>query len=244
MTSASFRPGTDWKVFLLTRAVAWLVRLWFATVRVEIVNREVFDNYFRDDRDTGNVVAGAWHRNAIFFFYYFRRLKNAAIMVSRSKDGDYAAGVGKSFGYDSIRGSSSQGGGEALTGMIEYMRSHTPAICGTAVDGPRGPARKLKKGMLVLASQAEAYFIPMACSGNRVITFSKAWDKTILPKPFSKMFLTFGTPVKLPPDISEEDLETVRTNIEKELNAITDQADQLSGYNRKSPFAEDKPGHP
>ncbi len=244
MTRASFGSKTDWKIFLFTRMAAWLVRLWFGTVRVKIVNRDIFDNYFRNDRETGNVVAGAWHRNAIFFFYYFRRLKNAAIMVSRSKDGDYAAGVGKSFGYDAVRGSSTRGGAEALSGMIAYMRSHTPAICGTAVDGPRGPARQLKKGMLVLASQTDAYFIPMACSGTRVITFTKAWDKTILPKPFSKMILTFGTPVKIPPDISEEDLETVRADIEKELNAITDQADRLSGYDRKFPLTAKEPAQP
>ncbi len=225
----------DWKwkfkVFVITRTVAWLVRLWFGTVRVKIADPEIFNAYFKNNRQTGNVVAGTWHRHAIFFFYYFRKLNNAAVMISQSKDGDFAAGVARRFGYSVIRGSSSKGGRQALEGMIDFMSSGREAtICGTPVDGPRGPARQLKKGMLVLASQANAFFVPMACSGKRVITFHKAWDKTILPLPFGKMTMTFGQPVKIPANLSETEMEAWRRDMEKVLDQITDRADELSGY--------------
>ena len=152
-------------------------------------------------------------------------------MASRSKDGEIAAGIAENFGYQVVRGSSSKGGREALEAMIDFMKSSSePALCGTAVDGPQGPARKLKKGMLVLASQGNALFVPVACSGTRVITFPKAWDKTIIPKPFSKIVAIFGNPVKIPADISDEDMEALRVKLELDLNQLTDRADQLTGY--------------
>ena len=110
------------------------------------------------------------------------------------------------------------------------MKPEPAKICGTPVDGPRGPARTMKKGMLALAMQTDSWFIPMACSGSRVITFHKAWDKTIIPKPFSKMYLTFGTPIKIPMGISPEDLEKIRAEKEAELDRITDRADHIAGY--------------
>ncbi|ABW68805.1 lysophospholipid acyltransferase family protein [Desulfosudis oleivorans] len=223
---------------LIPWLVTFLARLWFGTVRVRIADKDVFDHYFTNGRDTGHVVAGAWHRNAIFFFYYFRKLKNAGIMISSSKGGDIAAGIARRFGYDVVRGSSSQGGRTALLNMVSYMKtSPVQMICGTPVDGPRGPGRKMKKGMLILARDAGAFFVPMACSGKRVFTLHKAWDKTILPKPFATMVLTFGTPIKIDPDISEADLELLRQKAETELDAITDRADHLSGYADTADFA-------
>lgn len=223
---------------LLPWLITLVARLWFGTVRVKVIDREIFDRYFTNNRDTGHVVAGTWHRNAIFFFYHFRTLKNAGVMISSSKDGDIATGVARRFGYDVVRGSSSKGGRTALLNMVTYMKtSREPRICGTPVDGPRGPARKMKKGMLILAKDAGAFFVPMACSGRRVFTFHKAWDKTILPRPFSTMVLTFGTPRKIDPDISEQELELLRQEVEAEIDVITDRADRISGYADTPEFA-------
>ncbi|MFZ5563475.1 MAG: lysophospholipid acyltransferase family protein [Thermodesulfobacteriota bacterium] len=223
---------------ILPGLITLVARLWFGTVRVRVADKAVFDRYFTNHRDTGHVVAGTWHRNAIFFFYYFRKLKNAGIMISSSKDGDIAAGVARRFGYNVVRGSSSKGGRTALENMVRYMReSPAQTICGTPVDGPRGPARKMKKGMLVLARDAGAWFVPMACSGSRVFTFFKSWDKTILPRPFSTMVLTFGTPRKIDPGLSDQGLEALRQEVEAEIDDITDRADRISGYADTPAFA-------
>jgi hypothetical protein len=103
-------------------------------------------------------------------------------------------------------------------------------ICSTPVDGPHGPARKLKKGMLVLAKETGAFFIPMACSGKGIITFSKAWDQTILPLPFSEVFLDFHLPFKILSNLSESELEEWRVKVEDILNQLTDRVDRIAGY--------------
>ena len=220
------------KISLLSLLASWFVRLWFGTVRVKIINRPIYEEYFLSNNDKGNIVVASWHRHAVFLFYFFRNIKNGVAMVSRSKDGELVARVGKRFGYDSVRGSSSKGGGEALLAMINYMnKGGAPKFCGTAVDGPRGPARILKKGMLVLAKETGSYFIPMACSGTKVITFHKAWDKTIIPYPFSTVVMEFHDPFIIPKDISEEELENLRVRTEKIFNKITDNVDKIAGYN-------------
>jgi len=216
---------TEAKACLITA----LARLWFGTVRVEIRNRPIYDQYFKSAH-TGNVVAGSWHRHAIFLFYFFRDLGQRGVMISRSRDGEMTAAIARRFGYTPIRGSSSRGGGEALQEMVRFMADRgAKRLCGTAVDGPRGPARVLKKGMLALAKETGAWFVPMACSGDRVLTFPRAWDRTIVPKPFSRVMIDFGQPFRVAPDISAPDLEALRANTEKQLNDLTDRLDRLCG---------------
>jgi len=226
-----------WKETLKLNVTVWLtaclVRLWFGSVRFKILNREIFDDYIAGDPRKGNAVVATWHRHVIPVYYFFRNLNNLLIMGSRSKDAEFAIRLGRRFGIEFIRGSSSRGGSKALQGMIEYMKQGDDGkICSTPVDGPTGPARKLKKGMLVLAKETDAYFIPMACSGRRLLTFSKAWDKTILPLPFSEMTVDFHPPFKIPPGLSETELEKMRLDLEQILNELTDRLDRICGYSR------------
>ena len=214
--------------------VSWLltvlVRLWFGTVRVEIMNQERFER-FAQDSSTGNIVGGVWHRNAIFLFYFFRTLGPRGVMISRSKDGDIVARIARRFGYTTMRGSSSKGGTQALKQMIDYMRAtHEKRLCGTPVDGPRGPARIMKKGMLAVAKEAGAAFCPVASSGTRVWTFHKAWDKTMIPLPFSKVVIDFGDIFDIAPDADDAEMEKLRLRAEQTLNDMTDNLDQICGY--------------
>ncbi|MEA3221847.1 MAG: lysophospholipid acyltransferase family protein [Thermodesulfobacteriota bacterium] len=216
---------------VLPRVITWLTRLWFGTVRVKILNKEIYDEYFLGNTGEEGIVAASWHRHAIFFFYFFRTLDNGAIMISKSKDGEITSRIAKRFGYTPVRGSSSRGGKDALQAMINYISEEKERrFCGTAVDGPRGPARKLKKGMLALAKETGAFFVPMACSGTHVYTFSKAWDKTILPLPFSKVVIAFHAPFKVPQNLSEEKMERLHQQTEDILNKLTDKVDKICGY--------------
>ena len=130
-----------------------------------------------------------------------------------------------------MRGSSSKGGTRALQQMIAYMKeTHEKRLCGTPVDGPRGPARIVKKGMLAVAKESGALFVPIACSGTRVLTFHKAWDKTMIPLPFSKMVIDFGEPFSIASDADDAEMETMRLRAEQMLNNMTDNLDRICGY--------------
>ncbi len=64
----------DRLLFEVSAALATVViRIWFGTVRVRILNPHTYDHYLRNPA-SGNVVAGTWHRNTVFLFYFFRKL--------------------------------------------------------------------------------------------------------------------------------------------------------------------------
>ena len=223
------------KKWLTSKAAPWLaymvVRLWFGTVRVKILNPAIYQDYFLRTDIGRNVVAGSWHRHAVFFFYFFRSIGPRGIMISKSTDGEFTAKIAKYLGYTPIRGSSSRGGSAALQQLIEFMKMKGETrFCGTAVDGPGGPARVMKTGMLAVARESGSWFIPMACSGNSVITFPRAWDRTIIPKPFSKVVMDFGEPFVIPHDISRQDMEKMRRSTGMILNKMTDNVDRICGY--------------
>ncbi|MBF0117707.1 MAG: lysophospholipid acyltransferase family protein [Desulfobacterales bacterium] len=218
---------------LISWIITLIVRIWFGLVKVKFFNKEIYETYFIKNNGKTNVVAVSWHRNAIFIFYFFgRKLKHPkAVMVSKSKDGEIVAKVAKYFGYHTARGSSSRSGKTALLDMIDFLKDEKKGkFCGTPVDGPQGPARKVKKGMLVLAKETGSLFIPMAISGTSLLTFRKAWDKTIIPLPFSTVVLGFNSPIIIPPDLSDEEMEKVRQNVEDSLNDLTDKVDDMCHY--------------
>ena len=232
--------GGDRKNRLLQAAASELIhlimRLWFATVRVEVLNPGLYEEYFIKNRERGHVVAGCWHRGLIFFLYFFRNLDNRLVMVSRSRDGELVARVCRRLGYEVVRGSSAmgrpgRGGLEALKAMIDRLNAvDKPSFAGTALDGPLGPARKIQKGLLLAAKRTGAFFIPMALSGTRVLTFKKTWDRTIIPLPFSKVVIDFGQPFIIPAGLSGAELDELGRKTEEELNELTDRLDRRCGY--------------
>ncbi|MBF0314359.1 MAG: lysophospholipid acyltransferase family protein [Oligoflexia bacterium] len=119
--------------------------------------------------------------------------KRYSIMISASKDGEIATMVAKGFGFVPVRGSSSRGGLHAKNEMLLLLKSGVPAAL--TVDGPRGPRRLCKMGIINLAKNANIAIVPMACACKRQWVFHKSWDKFKLPKPFSTIVIHYGKPL-------------------------------------------------
>ena len=52
-----------------------------------------------------------------------------------------------------------------------------------------------------------------------------SWDKTLLPRPFTRIAIVFGKPIEVERRAGADRLEEKRLELEKELNRITDLAD-------------------
>lgn len=209
------------------------MRLWFGTVRTEILHKEIYEDYLLGSKDNKHIILGIWHRNIIYFSYFFRNIKHKLTLVSASKDGDIAAGMAPRFGYKPIRGSSFKDGVRALVALISEMRrSEEKCVCFTAMDGSRKPARKAETGMIFLAQKTGASILPVSFSGTRLVTFLKAWDKTILPKPFSKVLVDFAPPIEIAFKMSDDEIEVKRQEVECALNDLMDRVDEMCGYKR------------
>ena len=79
-----------------------LMHFLFLSCRKYVVGRSALIKCIRENE--GKVLSASWHRSMLFTVYYFRKL-NAALMTSRSGDGDLLTAVLRFFGYFAPRGS-------------------------------------------------------------------------------------------------------------------------------------------
>lgn len=161
-------------------------------------------------------VCAFWHGDLLASFYINRNL-NAAVMISMSKDGEIPARIADRFGYIAVRGSSSRGGGKALTELVKYAKEGY--ITAFAVDGPKGPRHKIKPGILFLAQNLQIPIIPISAIADKNIIVGKSWDKFKIPLPFSKIAIVYGMPVSVLP---QDNIEEKTSELEKALHKTTD----------------------
>ena len=135
-----------------------------------------------------------WHRCTLPAAWYFRRFR-CSILISRSFDGELIARTLELLGYSTVRGSSSRGGAAGLIALREVLDSGMPVVF--TADGPRGPIYQTKPGPIKLAVMSgqpigSFYLLPEHAWEMR------SWDRFLVPKPFSRVVVSWARPVILP----------------------------------------------
>jgi lysophospholipid acyltransferase (LPLAT)-like uncharacterized protein len=224
MKPIKYRTRTQRIVYYL---FGWLTRivffLLFSTCRVTVIGREVEEAFIRENPDKGLLYA-SWHRGLMYFIYFYR-FQRFVVMASASKDGELAAQTVKRHGWIPIRGSSSYRGSEALREMIPYFKKGHRG--GLVVDAPQGPPQVSKIGIIIMARLAGLPIVPVMWSADRCWRL-KSWDRTIIPKPFSR--IVFFYPDKLltvPRKASKEECEHYRQLLDDRLNRMMYQTDRF-----------------
>lgn len=186
----------------------WFLRAWFWTLRVTVLHGEIQRAWLVPGRPA---IGAIWHQHFLFYAWYFRH-RGFAVMASWSRDGEIMVRVMEPLGYHHVRGSSSRGGAEALQDLVQRVnRGQTAAI---VADGPRGPARVAKLGVVLAARNTGRPVIPAGaycCRAKRL----RSWDRTALPAPFSRVVLSFGNPIHVPEKLAPEEIESWRKRIEE-----------------------------
>jgi lysophospholipid acyltransferase (LPLAT)-like uncharacterized protein len=143
-------------------------------------------------RENAPMVYAHWH-GQIPGILYLLKPYHAAAIISTSKDGDFVDTMALLLGAKTTRGSTTRGGAGALKGMLRLAKQGwRPAI---AIDGPKGPRHEAKPGVFEISRVVGAPIFPLTCAVDREWVFHKAWDKTILPKPFAKIQIVWGEPI-------------------------------------------------
>jgi lysophospholipid acyltransferase (LPLAT)-like uncharacterized protein len=164
-----------------------------ATWRVEIVGDDVMS---RLRAANVGAVFSLWHGQLLPLIWHHRN-RDVKILVSEHRDGEIIARVAQSLGYGVIRGSTTRGGGRAILEVVSAVRSgNTVAI---TPDGPRGPAKKVAPGPLIAAQRSDAPIVPAAAWASSAWRLS-SWDSFMIPKPFAKIRIAYGNPIKLTDD--------------------------------------------
>jgi lysophospholipid acyltransferase (LPLAT)-like uncharacterized protein len=140
---------------------ALLIRTLHATLRVRHVRRETIDS-------ARQYILAFWHAHILLMLHSAWR-RPISVLVSQSRDGEYIAGIIARYGAETSRGSSTRGGGAALRDMIRLARrgknlAFTP-------DGPKGPARVAKEGVVLAAQATGLPIIPVAFAAKK-----KSWS--------------------------------------------------------------------
>ena len=204
--------------YRLTRALGgWLaagfVRLLGSTWRLE---RSGVDPMTAGQGE-GPLVMVIWHAGLSVAAYGWRD-RNIAIAVSLSRDGDWIDAVLVRLGFAaSARGSSSRGATELLRELIRRTRASEPI--GILLDGPRGPAGVAKPGVVALARATGARLVPIGIAAAPTLRFG-SWDRTLLPYPFARVRIVFGTPRYVARATEGEALEARRRELEAELHRL------------------------
>ena len=174
-----------------------------------------------------SALAAVWHQDAILGPFAFRDM-GILTMSSLSRDGEILARVFGQSGFTTVRGSSSRGGGRAIASLLDQVKRQSGKLCGIACDGPRGPARKAKKGIVFLAKHTGAPIFPLRCGARRRI-LNKSWDETVIPLPFNELVFRCGEPVSVDAGAGRGEIEAARVEVENRLNEMTESIETYFG---------------
>jgi lysophospholipid acyltransferase (LPLAT)-like uncharacterized protein len=172
-----------------------------------------------------NVLGAVWHQDG-FISPFCHRGHDILTMVSYSSLGNVLTEIFRKCHFIPVRGGSARGGKEALAEIIEYINTHRGVICGIAVDGSRGPARKVRMGMLWIAQGTGAPIYPTRSWAKRKL-FAPTWDKTLIPIPFNHLVFMLGEPMLVPSDADSSMLESLRTELERRLNELVERSERF-----------------
>ena len=191
-----------------------------ATMRWRVSGLEHLERIYAGGRQP---VMAFWHGRILSATYYFRR-RGIVVITSENFDGEWIARIIERFGYGTVRGSTSHGGQRALL-QLRRVLADGYAV-GFTLDGPRGPAGRAQSGAVWLAGATGHPLLPFHLEADRFWT-ARSWDRTQVPKPFSRVALAVGVPIEVPQDAEAQVLEVKRLELEQALGALAETAGRL-----------------
>jgi len=206
----------------------YTLRLYLSLLRIEVIGE---DEAFKHFKNHGRAIAALWHQRLLPSLAYmtrFRRFK-PMVMISRSRDGEMIASLAERLGLVPVRGSSTRGGREALMALLRALEKN-PAVV-HVVDGPQGPKGEVKPGLIMMARMSGAVILPVIVSADKAWVMG-SWDRFLVPKPFSKVTITWGQPFVIPGRLARDESETLRKGVEERMREAYAEADRRSGWKR------------
>src|SRR5215210_7049746 len=134
-----------------------------------------------------------WHEALLPLLWQHRR-QGIGIVVSEAREGQYLARFATSLGYRALYGSSTRGGARALLGAVREL--HAGRAVAFTPDGPRGPRRQLKPGVIAAAQRGGAVVVPLHAESDRAWRLP-SWDRLMIPKPFARVLISYGHPFEV-----------------------------------------------
>ena len=213
-------------IYRLMPVFYYFLRFYLSLLRVRVVGEEIVLGCLAD---YGRLIVAVWHQRFLPALAYVTKFRNfePIVMISQSRDGELAARLAERLGLVPVRGSSTRGGAAALVAILKALKKN-PAVI-HIVDGPQGPKGVVKPGLISMAQMSGAVILPVFVSADRA-WIMRSWDRFLVPKPFSKVTIEWGSPLAVPQDLDPTRNEEFRAEIERRLSEGYAQADLSSGW--------------
>jgi len=207
---------------LAPRAAYAYIRLLRATMRLEYENH---DALARARREYGQYILAFWHSRLMMMPYVYpdRRI---VVLISRHRDGRMLGRMVERFGLEIAWGSTTAGGTQAIRELLRRVKDGYDV--GLTPDGPRGPRRRAQAGVITVARLTGLPVVPVAFSA-RPARRLRSWDRTLVPRLFSRGLYVCGEPMSVARDADEAEQERLRLQLECEVDRVTDLADTRVG---------------
>lgn len=205
---------------LLALTGAAILKGLFFTLRLHIEDRS---GILKED-GVSPVIFCLWHNRILGATFAFNRMypkkrNGVTVLTSPSKDGEILAQLVGAFGMKAVRGSSSRRGSQALLELVRLIRGGRDIVI--TPDGPRGPRYSLGPGIILLAQSTGVRIVPAHASFSRCVRM-KTWDGFIIPLPFSKVSITLDEALTTPSELTGDEFEEKRKNLEDLLKHAAD----------------------
>ncbi|HSS98888.1 MAG TPA: lysophospholipid acyltransferase family protein [Terriglobales bacterium] len=218
-------PHFTWKQRISLRLITWVgvlvIRLIAPTLRLRVS----FEDGAPPSLDTKPLILAFWH-SCIFPAIYAWRNLQIRVMSSDSFDGEYTGRIIRKFGFVKVRGSSSKGAVRALLGMRREVEQG--ASVAFTIDGPRGPRYVAKPGPVVLARATGAPMVAFHIALENPWVLN-TWDKSMIPKPFSRALLRISRKINVPENSGDEERQRYHAELQAALDRVREFAEANVG---------------
>ncbi len=227
----------------LSLAGRYVIRALFRTLRVKRTGQHILAEPGEGGRP---VIFVFWHGRLLPLIHVHRH-QGVVVLVSEHRDGEYLAGLLHHFGFGTVRGSSTRGGVRGLRGLLRA--AHTGCDLAITPDGPRGPNRQLKTGVLTAARMTGLPLVPVAVGVTSAWRI-RSWDGLLVPKPFSTVRVAYGSPTLIPKDANQDEIDEVATSLQQRLGDLSEQVgdtmhlDQVEDTGPQTEPADAEPSRP
>jgi lysophospholipid acyltransferase (LPLAT)-like uncharacterized protein len=206
---------------------AWLIAAVLVLLRWTTRKRLVNDDgHYARWRAGEPLIIAFWHEQLVLMPCFSWWPPRVSIMISQHRDGELIARAVRPLGITAVRGSSTRGGRGALRQILAAYRDG--ASIAWTPDGPRGPRRHAKFGVVATARATGAMIVPVGAAARWHRRLG-SWDRMILPWPGSRIVFVVGAPIRVAHDATPADEETARAALERELERARVEAERQVG---------------
>lgn len=171
-------------------------------------------------------IYAMWHRNQ-FLVHGIKDKAHLSIQISNSIDGEIIARTVEKWGFKVVRGSAGKKGAVEST-MQMITRLKKGECVGIMVDGPHGPLYKVKNGIIKLAQKSGAPIVPVHWySPQKTFVNLPSWDKMKTPLGKCNILNTYGEPVYVNSEATDDELLNIKENIHQQLLNLEVEAPKL-----------------